>query len=631
MIKKIFKGLCVIAIAIIFFETNYINANTSNNIKSDIEKTLVCIVGHDYSHLLEYEGYTIINGKVNFNVEGDYYITYMNDETKETYSKKISVINKTRVTENPYFDISKTDILSDDFSIVNTSCYLDSYYFLEQERIDEYLVNVILTKVKNGKVEYSKIIKEKMDGGVSFIDIDESGIYISGMIYSATYNYDFYISKVSFEGEVQNENIIIGNNSDNLKGTLLIGDYLFLYGETTSNKGVYSGSRQQEDSVIVKVDKKLLQEEKVNINTCAYINTFTHGCIFENKIYLVEKYVSVVETMIVKYRIQVYDFDLNLIDTYDIQNSFFLTPLNLVVSNDRIMLLGYQYNSIIEKYSSCLFEIKNKEVKLIFEYVEYSEEKVRLCDISISSDNKIILLFKDISNDGAMLLSLEDNQIEFTLKISSDGYPMKFQQNSLGYVSNNKEIIDISYILLKEDDVIINNQKRVKSNKSKINKDFSLFGNYIDEYIYEDKDICFCMDNNIYIPSSVSIKDGQIYDKNVKLEFNGIGKLNDINIKSGYIVEKEGLYTLDIIGNDNSCKTYQFEVKDYSNKKTRKKISAIVEELNIETKELTSTPNVNIVNNIEAKKAHNYYGLLLIPFVIGIIMFIVVMRAKHAK
>ena len=105
MIKRIIYGMILIFIAIIV-SSNDVFASTSDN----IDQTLVCVVGNDYSDLLEYDGYEIISGKVNFNVEGDYYLTYMNQKTKETINKKISVINEKRIKDKPYFEISKTNI-----------------------------------------------------------------------------------------------------------------------------------------------------------------------------------------------------------------------------------------------------------------------------------------------------------------------------------------------------------------------------------------------------------------------------------------------------------------------------------------------------------------------------------------
>lgn len=627
MIKRIIYGMILIFIAIIV-SSNDVFASTSDN----IDQTLVCVVGNDYSDLLEYDGYEIISGKVNFNVEGDYYLTYMNQKTKETINKKVSVINEKRIKDKPYFKISKTNILSSNNNVVDVFEYLGSYYFLEREQINETNINVVITKVQNNKVQYSKVIKENMDGSVSNIFIDDTGIYITGMIYSQKYSYDIYICRASLEGNIENENVIIANDIDVLNGAFTSGDYIYLYGDTKSTDGVYKGIRQKEDSMILKVDKNLLQPEKVNVNSYSMINTFTNGVILNDKIYLVEQYVSIdVETR-VKFRVCVYDQDLKLINICNIVNSYMLTPMNLVVTNEEIMFLTYQYNPIIEKYSSCVFKIdKDGNAKLIYEYVEYSNENIRLQEIKINSKNRMLLLFKDINTGGATLMSVENKNIIFILKIDNSDYPIKLKNNGRGFISYDKEIVDISYIILKEDSVIIDGENKQISSKSKIHQDFSIYGNYINEYAYENEDICFCYHKNIYIETEVSIKDKGVYDKNLKIEFNGIGTLNDTSINSGYIIEEEGIYTLDVIGKEGVCKTYKFEVKDLSKTNVDRKIKNRIINFNEIEKEVKTNAKINIENNVETKKKINYYGFLLIPLILILIMIILVMRKKHAK
>lgn len=626
MLKRIFSG-----IILCFMLFTVSNKKALGNSNGDITKTLVCVVGNDYKELLEYDGYEIISGGVNFNSEGNYYITYMNKETKETLTKKVSVINTNRVFEKAYFDIEEFNILSNNYDIIDVFEYNSCYYFLEEEKLNETNINIILTKVENEKVIFSKVVKENIDGSVNNIQIDDSGIYISGIAYSNLYNYDLYVSRVSFDGVLENENIIIGNSLDLLKGSFISGEYIYLYGNTKSNGGMFEGIREKEDSLIVKINKNLLQVEKLFINSCPYINEFNFGCVYEDKVYLIEQYVSTEDNLIVKYRTHVYDQNLNLLNIYDIVNSYFLTPLNLLVTNDRIMFLTYQYNPIIEKYSSCIFEIENDgKTKLIYEYVEY-EENLRLNDIYISEDNKILLLFYDINNNGGLLLSLDKKDILFTLKIENTGEPIKLQNKSFGYISFDRKIINISNIMVKDNRVLINNETIATSNESIINEDFSIYGNYTNEYIHETKDIMFCYHENIYIESDVSILDGGVYDKNLKLEFNGYGKLNDKSILSGYVIEEEGTYVLDLIGKDNIHKTYRFEVKDLSSLELKKKVQNKLININVNSNSREENLNYKITNNVQEKFSTNYYGLLLIPCILIVLMLILIMRKRHVK
>lgn len=90
--------------------------------------------------------------------------------------------------------------------------------------------------------------------------------------------------------------------------------------------------------------------------------------------------------------------------------------------------------------------------------------------------------------------------------------------------------------------------------------DTNIYGEYDQKvsYFYGGLRIDYYRD--YYVPIRVSIVDKSVYDRKVKLTFNGTGYLNNEKIDSGYIVTEEGKYVLEVRGK-NESQYYTFEVK----------------------------------------------------------------------
>lgn len=67
---------------------------------------------------------------------------------------------------------------------------------------------------------------------------------------------------------------------------------------------------------------------------------------------------------------------------------------------------------------------------------------------------------------------------------------------------------------------------------------------------------------NFTVLSSVSgVYHNQVYDSKRTLTFNGVGYLNNTYIETGHTINKPGLYTLDILGENDYRETLQFEIR----------------------------------------------------------------------
>ncbi len=75
---------------------------------------------------------------------------------------------------------------------------------------------------------------------------------------------------------------------------------------------------------------------------------------------------------------------------------------------------------------------------------------------------------------------------------------------------------------------------------------------------------------NFVVLSSVSgVYNNHIYDTKRTLSFNGVGYLNNTYIETGYTVNKPGLYTLDILGENDYRETLQFEIRSIENETSK--------------------------------------------------------------
>ena len=214
---------------------------------------------------------------------------------------------------------------------------------------------------------------------------------------------------------------------------------------------------------------------------------------------------------------------------------------------------------------------------------------------------------------------------------SLDGYYYLFSNN------NDSKIVNKLIYIKEEDGICYCNGERCIETLEAINTD--VFGTYQQKVTRSYYDLEINTYRDYVVPIVISIKDKSVYDRKIKLEFNGTGYLNNEPIDSGYIVEKEGQYVLEVRGKDG-VKYFTFEVK----KLTISENSFEVEDVNCEhlksvgvtTKDSNYTseeiPNSNIslskLNNLN--NSDNYYIIIVIA-VIGILVGLLVPFEKIIK
>lgn len=619
--KKLLLGLILFTIVILGMKKNIYASSVDSSL---VTKPLVCLEGIDYSYLLEYEGYTIINKLVDFFNRGTYYVTYINDLTKETLTKRIDVITKEQV-DDIYYCHDNKQLLTSKTRLIDYKSFQNAIYYLETEIIDDENY-IYLSKVVNDKIEFTKLIKQDRNCFFNNLLIDHEGIYLSGYIYVNGYGVDIYLMKLDMSGNIICENTIGGTGIDRVEAALLNGKYIYLSGYTTSNGGYFEGIRNKEDSFVIKVNKEFLHPELAKTHTLSFNNTIKWITVVENDICLLEEYSNGSNVL---YKIKRYTQNFDLVYESQIINSYTLSPKKLLSNRDDIYLIAYQYNYMINKYSNRVYKIDDLgNLGIFYEYTNYDEDNTRIIDMAFINDTTNILMY-DPTNFSTKLFIKE---IDVTINVDNASEPLGLNKtNNLSFVNKDKSITTCLYIKTNPK-LLINNFNISLSNKSKINLNNNYFGRYHDIYVYETKEVIYSLYENKYIEPEVSINSNETYDINTKLKFNGKGTLNGVDIESGYIVDKEGEYILEILGTNNEKQKYSFSIKRLSSKETSKNTSNSI-----------VTTNVNYTNNVQNDLLHispdindetksiYMFGLLLIPLILVILSIFLVFWRKYEK
>lgn len=593
-----------------------------------VTKPFVCTIGHDYSYLLEYDGYEIISKAVDFYNVGTYYVTYLNKDTKETVSKRIDVINESSLLDNGYYRSNQTNLYTNDYQLIDSFTYEGITYLLEVEQQNEKH-NLILSKVENNSVVYTKVVKQNIEATFNKILVDDEGIYILGTIYKEGYSIDLYCLNIDFSFNIVFENTIGGSGIETLTDGIIYGDYIYVVGNTTSSGGYFNGTRKKEDSFVMKLSKDLFNVIKTSVSTLSNINTYTHITIKDDFIYLFEQ-TSNTET--VSYTSKVYTLDLNVSAAQPFVNSHALTPNKLVSKEEGVFLICYQYNYLLDNYASRVYLINDDATtSLYYDYTNCEDENLRIKDINFNSSQMIVLTYDFHFNKTKLIIKDLFTKEISTLSIDSKE-PLEFI-NANTYLSLDYKIIDYLFIKYNDaNDLLINNKYVELSSKSVLNNDQNIFGNYEDIYIYETEDVLLASIKERYIPIDVSVINNETFDNNLVLTFNGTGYLNDKQIESGYVVNKTGIYQLEVYGKNNERKVYHFDVANLSDKEVElKEVTKVInveENLNNVNNEMTLLYGEHLNN--EVTKTY-YFFLLLIPLVLLAVSLVLIFRRKHEK
>lgn len=603
-------------------------SNTYALTDDSVTKPLVCTVGYDYSYLLEYEGYEIISKAVDFNNVGTYYVNYLNTKTKDTVSKRVDVISEESIYGNGYYRSSLNKLTCPDYKMIDTCTFDKVTYMLETEELTQNKHNLIISKVQNNTITYTKKVKTNVEASFNKILVDEEGIYVIGTIYKEGYSIDLYLIKLDFSFNILFEQTIGGSGIDNVKDAQLLGDYIYIVGDTTSSGGYFQGVRKEEDGFLMKLNKDLFNVDKVVVSTLDNINTYTNVIIKDNYIYVIEQYSNLEKVL---YNTKVYSLDLNIVVSNSFINSHTLYPSKLVTSNDGVFLISFQFNYLLEKYACRVYSVDEKaQTSLFYEYANLDEENIRINDLLFTSNQMVVLTYDYNLKTTKLIIKDMLSKSQITLNINCSE-PLEFIDETT-FITTDHNILDYLYIKDYNDKILINNKETFLCDKSVLNNDASIFGQYKDVYVYETEDLIFSRFHEYYIPVEVSVINNETFDKNLIVTFNGDGYLNGTSIKNNEVITEEGEYQLEVFGKGQERKVYKFYVKDLSSKEVTEEDTPKLIDAQNKVKQGSNEKVLLFGEHVNNEESKQYmFWLLLIPLILLVCSLFLVFRRKHEK
>lgn len=618
---KIFITILISTIALL--SSNIVK--TKNNLTLT---PLVCVAGHDYSYLLEQDGYDIVSKEVDFNSVGTYYVTYLEPNTKELLTRRVDVIDEQDFTNDIYYRYDKNELVKSNYEFVDACSYENRNYLLEVEVGDSNKHNLIITEIINCKIAKQKIIKNNIEATFNKILVDDEGIYILGTVYKEGYSIDLYTLKVDFDLNLLFESNIGGSGVDNLNDAILYGEYIYLVGDTTSSGGLFPGVRKEEDGFVMKITKDFFNVDDVCLSTLNSINTYQKLTIKDDCLYILEQYASTDKVM---YNLQINSLDLKIVKKENFVNSFGLTPHRLVSNDLGVFLLCNQYNYMLDRYATRIYQVTtDAKPYLYYDYANSENESRHVVDVQYVNNNMVLLTYDFNSRTSKLLIKGCEKEEDIVLNVDVEA-PYKFISDNT-FLTSTRCFVDYIYIKKTDDEVLINNEKVKLSDNSIINTNANLFGSYQNTYIYETNKLMFVYNENIYVPLETSVINNETFDNHLCLTFNGKGLLNNTLISSGYIIDKVGNYQLEVFGKDNERKIYNFKVEEFSNKDFDKKEEPKLLEVNNKLNRLDPNNVISFGDNIynEITKTYHFW-LLLIPVILLVVSLILIFRRKHEK
>lgn len=593
--KRYLKGILIMVMVMFMICFNKTNTSYAQSI-TEIEKPLILVKGYDYQSLLQYEGYGITSSDVNFQQAGSYVVNYLNLKNKQTYQKKVYVIEN---NDKPYiYYDNKKELVKEtitDKTIENLIKINDhEYVYLEVStyRIDDYIYhNYDLVMVSSGTIKWVSQYKRGVSGEiVKLIYDDEKIIGISNQYVTKTKN-DIYLFGYNLEGHQLFDKCYGGSNHDSVCEIVEDDDNYYLAGSTMSNDGCFLGTRNKEDSFILVVNKDTL--EKVALyNLGLELNDTIKGMVIsQDGLYIAQTYIENSDIVIQRVKLCKLSFDGFIQNEKIFYKGYGFDCLKLINNQQYIYMLT---NTYLSSYSDTVNEVYQIDYDLKYTLIDqyYNEVTVKCqaMDLIVTTNETIGVLYRlfDTKNaqEGCLLrIIIQEEKLNYE-PIAYRCYDNKgvcFVNDELTYLVKTDDTYQLinndylvitslgSYMIKKPSDNVYDYTLYANGTYIKHNDELSdttynpnMFGQYQIKYYFKETFVDIVYYYQIYVLPYISVSEGETYDKLIKLNFNGEGYLNGEKVLSGIPIETEGEYTLKVVGKTSQAEVVHFKVETIS-------------------------------------------------------------------
>lgn len=648
MKKKLFMlGAIIFAGIIMGTYKTKINASTEIKSPAEVQKAIVCLVGYDYSAYLEYAGYEIVDNPVNFAICNKYTVKYERENT--IYKKIVEVVDKDTLCNLGYYQFNTIDFLpqSNNGTRLLTSAIYDNktyliyfFYDIANERTtgDAYLI----VKEENEIILEKHLYKLKEKEPKKIL-VNEDSIYILG--HTSNDNTNIYIERYDHQGVLQNENELIGNESDQLNDAVLIDEYLYITGVTTSADHYYLGTRKGLDGFIMRLNAETLVYSAVNFVSKEGIDKITNLATDGTNLYFISQYIQSETPYAVMYLMNK-ELGIRKSITMSTEVSYDVKDIKIIGDNIYILNTCYSYNYERQIGRVSIHNLELRKVKDI-NYLDEDFYKVEDITSDNGTDFSVIITTRDEENElGFTTIKYLDKVESYRISQKWDNVDRVSYANMDGnkiYLEKDNRLVSFSITNVKINDfgkfknqqlkdyqVIINAKTTLLDNDlSSLKYDDDVYGTYklICGFKTENLDLLYTIDH--IVTENFNVKINEIYDTGFILEFNGIGYLNGEQINNGYTVTKEGTYTLEVYGNNEIKREINFKIEHHQLEyEIIKNTNFTIQEptLNVpkDTQSIIYQVNDTAENKINYPRKNNW--LMVIPVFSSVVVAFAIIR-----
>lgn len=585
------KTLLIIVITVMI--SLLLTKNNEKSIKADssfqIDKPLV-VLRNNATLGLKKDNYNLVSTNFNSNVVGNYYAIYQNYQTNQKLLKKLYVIN------NSISDNSHNIGVTDEVKVINSSEKVLKYVKLndvielvvtieynEQIGQDEPTNNLFLICLENQNIKWKVQLMENCYCSVSDLLIDNNEIIITGQRIFALSGMDFYILKYSIEGKKLKTKYFSGMGYDYIEKTIISPDRYYICGYTTSTKGIFEGERLREDGFLISVDKENLKEKSISYYNKELNDSIINMCYLNNNLYLVQRYISLVGNM--THKILKVDKDGKILKEHQLASNNAQRVISIHPYNNNIILSAEDKITEDGINGTYLYEF-DSNLKQLYCYIsKYSDYHMYLTDTYVNDDKATFLYAVNTSSKCGFCLRTFDFKEKqevvnyYNNEKNNNNLSLKDHTTIIKISNNNIYILD-NYIIKINNlgtkdiyneksnpfdyDIIMNGTKSNLSDRCSIEYNINSFGLYNNLFYFENPKFDFCYHHQLNVLPNSSVREGQVYDNNLVLNFNGKGLLNGNAISTGYIINQPGKYKLIVEGQNSKTIEYNFEVCNIS-------------------------------------------------------------------
>ena len=647
-------------IIFIILLTFLVFSSKENDVKanSDVGKTLVVVSSSDKEYNFDYPGFEIITSTVNTKITGEYFIVYRNYSTKEQIIKKIIVVDRKDI-DNKYFTISENEIIYNDMSNVVKYYVIDKNSIILvkeilQESVDneQPKSNFYISLIRNNTLVFNEELLNDCYATIESIKINSDGIFILGTKYFIYDGIEAFVIYYDFLGNRKGLRYCGGTLNETAKNMEIIGDYVYLIGDTVSVKGDVVKNSTGTDTFIIKLDIKNMLRI---VDTCVIGETGNDTCygsiVLNNNLYIIKHCID--ENLKLPFiKLQKFNHELSILDEKVIDTGFYHKVVNMKIEDNKIFLIRFKDDELSEN-RSIFIDTFDESLNLNNIYKDTLLYDYIIKDACLIG-NDFSILFTYQNNTKINVYNLHENKLVDELNISEKLDKLKLIDNRSFYSFNNilsvyslnsinaklfaiEEIYSIDDDILKTDIYINGESAYLDLDKSNLCYDINLYGKYNGTYYFINEKIDIIYQQDINVLPNVSLLPNNVYDLHTKITFNGRGVLNDKEISSGYIINEPGEYTFKIYGKDNKSFEINFKISDISiNGTTKNEINIdnfvkedVINNIIAENSNSSEVSKVYTENNINDKKTKIVYWPIAIPTSLAIICTIFILKGVH--